>query len=830
MVASQSVAYNGTATVPTAPTKTGNTFAGWYSDAALTTAFVFTTPIVGDTTLYAKWTVIIYTVAFTSNGGNAVASQSVPFNTAATTPTAPTKAGSTFAGWYSDAALTTVFVFTTPIVGDTTLYTKWTVNSYTVSFTSNGGSAVASQSVAYSAAATTPTAPTKAGNTFAGWYSDVALTSALVFTTPIVGDTTLYAKWTVNSYTVSFTSNGGSAVISQSVAYSAEATTPTAPTKTGNTFAGWFSDAALTTVFDFTTPIVGDMMLYAKWTAVSYTVTFTSNGGTVVASQSVSYNTTATTPTAPTKAGSTFAGWYSDVALTSAFIFTTPIVGDTTLYAKWTVIIYTVSFTSNDGGAVASQSVAYNGTATVSTAPTKTGNTFAGWFSDAALTTVFDFTTPIVGDMMLYAKWTAIAYPVIFASNGGSAVASQSVAYNTAATTPTAPTKIGYTFTGWYSDVALTTAFVFTTSIVGDTTLYAQWTENSGPTLSVSTLADGSVTSNATLNVSGMATDINSVLKSITVNGQPVSFDNSNGSFSTSLTLNSGVNQLTVVATNTIDLQTSKTRTITYDPTAPLFTVTGQPDNSTTDQATITITGTIAGTGVDKMVAAAASPISTVTVTVNDGSPQFAAIIGNTYTATVNFATGMNTIQITATDQVGKQASMKRTLVYSHTLPALAITYPAQDITTDLAILTMQGTVSDTLTTVSITQDGKTFTPPVTNGAFRQELTLSTFKQYAIVVTATDQAGNSSTVQRNVIFDGLSGDINGDKTTDVFDALLTLQYAVGLIEQTSENNAKYLATADVAPLDSYGKPKGDGKVDVFDALAILRHAVGLDLW
>ena len=76
----------------------------------------------------------------------------------------------------------------------------------------------------------------------------------------------------------------------------------------------------------------------------------------------------------------------------------------------------------------------------------------------------------------------------------------------------------------------------------------------------------------------------------------------------------------------------------------------------------------------------------------------------------------------------------------------------------------------------------------------------------------------------------MSGDVNGDKTVDVFDALLTLQYAVGLIPHTPDDNAKYLATADVAPLDVTGKPKGDGKVDVFDALAILRHAVGLDLW
>jgi len=73
----------------------------------------------------------------------------------------------------------------------------------------------------------------------------------------------------------------------------------------------------------------------------------------------------------------------------------------------------------------------------------------------------------------------------------------------------------------------------------------------------------------------------------------------------------------------------------------------------------------------------------------------------------------------------------------------------------------------------------------------------------------------------------LSGDVNGDGTINVFDALMTLQYAVGLYHPPDEPSFKLLA--EVAPLD-VGTPKGDGVVNVFDALAILRHAVGLDVW
>jgi len=73
------------------------------------------------------------------------------------------------------------------------------VSTYTVTYTSNGGSSVTSQSVAYNTATTAPAPPIKTGYTFAGWYSDVGLTAAFAFTTAITGDTTLYAKWTAGS-------------------------------------------------------------------------------------------------------------------------------------------------------------------------------------------------------------------------------------------------------------------------------------------------------------------------------------------------------------------------------------------------------------------------------------------------------------------------------------------------------------------------------------------------------------------------------------------------------------------------------------------------------
>ena len=125
----------------------------------------------------------------------------------------------------------------------------------------------------------------------------------------------------------------------QTINYGATATEPTAPTKTGYTFAGWFVG---TTEYDFETAVTAPVVLTAKWTINTYTVTFNANGGSTVANATADYNTAVTAPTAPTKAGYEFAGWYADEALTTAWNFTEgKITADTTLYAKWTEVVVT---------------------------------------------------------------------------------------------------------------------------------------------------------------------------------------------------------------------------------------------------------------------------------------------------------------------------------------------------------------------------------------------------------------------------------------------------------------------------------------------------------
>lgn len=104
------------------------------------------------------------------------------------------------------------------------------------------------------------------------------------------------------------------------------------PTKENYTFAGWYNGNEK---FDFTTVPTGDVTLTAKWTANDYEVSFITEHGNAPASQNVKYNGTASDPGKLKEEGYTFIGWYADEAHTTEFKFSTPITGDTKVYAKW---------------------------------------------------------------------------------------------------------------------------------------------------------------------------------------------------------------------------------------------------------------------------------------------------------------------------------------------------------------------------------------------------------------------------------------------------------------------------------------------------------------
>ena len=196
-------------------------------------------------------TPVTVTYAYGALGGT-YATQIVQAGEKAIEPDVPSRQGYQFTDWYLD---NTKYDFNTAVTKDMTLTAKWTVNSYTITFDTDGGSAIDPITQDYGTTIKAPAAPTKTGYTFMGW--NPALPAAMP-----AGDMTIKAQWRINQYTITFDTDGGSAVDAQTVAYGEKAKTPADPTKTGYTFAGWELGG---NAYDFAASVTEDMTLTAKW-------------------------------------------------------------------------------------------------------------------------------------------------------------------------------------------------------------------------------------------------------------------------------------------------------------------------------------------------------------------------------------------------------------------------------------------------------------------------------------------------------------------------------------------------------------------------------------
>ncbi|MCL2797583.1 MAG: InlB B-repeat-containing protein [Firmicutes bacterium] len=351
----------------------------------------------------------------------------------------------------------------------------------TLSFDTNGGSAIPSVAYDKDAIASIPQLiPTKAEYTFLAWYYDGALTEMAPMAWQITKDTTLYAKWLAR-FTLAFNTNGGSIQPSVTDDEGTLVGEPLMdPTKSGFTFEGWYTDVALTAAAVFPIQLMQNITVYAKWAVVpKYTLTFNTNGGSIQPSVTDDEGTLVGEPLMdPTKSGFTFEGWYADVALTAAAVFPIQLTQNITVYAKWAAIPrVTLTFNSNGGSEIPSVTYDEGDFASIPlTFPTRRGYSFDDWYLDAAFTNAAPYFWTINQDTTLYAKWTALtSYTVRFETNGGSVIPSEIYYIGESVTAPIPPTRAGYRFDGWFFDEELIVPVSFPW-FASNRTLYAKWT------------------------------------------------------------------------------------------------------------------------------------------------------------------------------------------------------------------------------------------------------------------------------------------------------------------------------------------------------------------
>ena len=301
----------------------------------------------------SKGNAVDFTISYTLDGGTNDANNPADYTveTATITLAEASKVGYTFEGWYSDAAFTNqVTEIATGSTGPKEFFAKFS-EIYIITYTLDGGTNAANNPADYTVETATITLAdaTKDGYTFEGWYSDAAFTADNEVTEIATGSTghkEFFAKFSdAITYDISYTLDGGTNAANNPADYTVETATITLAeaSKDGYTFEGWYSEAAFTAdneVTEIATGSTGDVILYAKFDAITYDISYTLDGGTNAANNPADYTVETATITLAnaSKTGRTFKGWYSDAAFTADNEVTeiaTGSTGDISLYAKY---------------------------------------------------------------------------------------------------------------------------------------------------------------------------------------------------------------------------------------------------------------------------------------------------------------------------------------------------------------------------------------------------------------------------------------------------------------------------------------------------------------
>jgi uncharacterized repeat protein (TIGR02543 family) len=185
---------------------------------------------------------------------------------------------------------------------------------FTVTFETNGGTAIEEQIVVEGRAIAEPDVPSKEGHTFLGWYTDSTFNNVYDFSAPIFGDLRLHAKWQVNAYSIRYLDHDGSVLYETTFDYLVELLDvyTDALSRTGYTFLGWDTELP-------TTMPAHDLVLQALYDINSYTITFLAHDGSELSQATFDYNTDLSTiepPVAPEREGFRFTGWDMEVPAT----------------------------------------------------------------------------------------------------------------------------------------------------------------------------------------------------------------------------------------------------------------------------------------------------------------------------------------------------------------------------------------------------------------------------------------------------------------------------------------------------------------------------------
>lgn len=249
-------------------------------------------------------------------------------------------------------------------------------------------------------------------------------------------------------------------------------------------FAGWYLNSTFTMPYTGQ-PITSDTDLFARFSPINFTISYTLNGGSM-SGQVNNFNITSSNITLPTpiRTHFNFMGWYTNAAFSGSSVTNIPTgsTGNRTFFARWTPQQFTITYSLNGGSLTAAMlpSFTIESANIILPSPTRHGFNFGGWFSNPHFTgsAISNIATGSTGNRSLYARWNIINFDITYNLNGGS-MTGHPISFNIESdmiTLPT-PTREGHTFEGWFlsTNFAGTAITNIPAGSTGNRTLFARW-------------------------------------------------------------------------------------------------------------------------------------------------------------------------------------------------------------------------------------------------------------------------------------------------------------------------------------------------------------------
>lgn len=444
-------------------TKEGYSFQGWSTKNNGVTEFQDKAELKnlssknGDSiTLYAVWEIKSYQITFLDYDKSIIQQDKLEYNSKIILPENPTRKGYTFKNW--DKELSTV-------KENLTINALYDIDSYDISYKLNDGILdeaptnynVESEDIIIPS-------PKKDGYSFIGWTTPDNKEPIIDYkiSTGSIGDKELTANYEPITYYISYNSSEGQGEMEkQEFAYNQTSKlNKNQFTKEGYTFIGWSTSIDGDVMYNDESEISNlsskdkDVItLYAKWGIIKLNVKYYDLFGALLKSETVEYGKKSVAPEDMFIDGYTFEGWNPSL----------DVIREDTIYkAQYTINEYTIKYNFNTGSNDDGQEIKYNvesDTITLPT-PTRTGYTFLGWTGSNGLKPQLEVIIHkgSIGDKTYKANWVSNSYKVSLNANGG--VVNEDyimISYNSLYGTIPTPTRVGYTFEGWYYNDTLIT-------------------------------------------------------------------------------------------------------------------------------------------------------------------------------------------------------------------------------------------------------------------------------------------------------------------------------------------------------------------------------------